>query len=181
MEHYGFIQDMLDVKVLILLVMARVNTPLTVSQIYELSFQDDKLTYFDVCEAVPQMVETGQLAEVYPEHFSITESGREIGEVMESSIAYPVAERAKAAAAEYNQDVRRDEVINTAVTELPSGEALVHLELLDEGSKLMTLELLSPTLRQGWKLEKTYRKRAETIYRCIMNAFGDGTSAPEEA
>lgn len=48
MEQHGFIQDMLDVKVLILFVMAKLSYPVTLQTIYELCYQDDKLSYFDV-------------------------------------------------------------------------------------------------------------------------------------
>ena len=39
MQRLGFIHDMLDVKVLILFVMARVSYPVNVQQIYELCYQ----------------------------------------------------------------------------------------------------------------------------------------------
>ena len=58
MEQHGFIQDMLDVKVLILFVMAKLSYPVTLQTIYELGYQDDKLSYFDVSVAVPQMVQS---------------------------------------------------------------------------------------------------------------------------
>ncbi|MBQ5749174.1 MAG: DUF4364 family protein [Oscillospiraceae bacterium] len=64
MEQHGFIRDMLDVKVLILFVASRAQYPMTLQKVYELCFQDDKLSYFDVSIAVPQMVETGHLQEL---------------------------------------------------------------------------------------------------------------------
>ena len=57
MERHGFIHDMLDVKVLILYIMSRAMYPVDLQKIYELSYQDDGLSYFDVAQAVPQMVE----------------------------------------------------------------------------------------------------------------------------
>ena len=65
MEERGFIRDMLDVKVLILFVAAKAKYPLTLQKIYELCYQDDRLSYFDVSIAVPQMVESGHLAVSY--------------------------------------------------------------------------------------------------------------------
>ena len=44
MQRLGFIHDMLDVKVLILFVMARVSYPVNIQQIYELCYQDDCLS-----------------------------------------------------------------------------------------------------------------------------------------
>ena len=48
MQRYGFIHDMMDVKVLILYVMSRVSDPVDTQQLYELCYQDECLSYFDV-------------------------------------------------------------------------------------------------------------------------------------
>ena len=77
MEERGFIRDMLDVKVLILFVAATAKYPLTLQKIYELCYQDDRLSYFDVSIAVPQMVESGHLEQLADETYVITEKGRE--------------------------------------------------------------------------------------------------------
>ena len=61
MERRGFIHDMLDVKILILYVMDRVMYPVDAQKIYELCYQDDCLSYFDVVQAIPQMVASGHL------------------------------------------------------------------------------------------------------------------------
>ena len=61
MEERGFVQDIFDVKVLALYVLARVQRPVTLNKLYELCFQDDKLSFFDLCEAMPQMVDTGHV------------------------------------------------------------------------------------------------------------------------
>ena len=79
MQRLGFIHDMMDVKVLILYVMTRVNYPVTVQQIYELCYQDDCLSYFDVCTAVPEMVESLHLRALENDCYEITEKGKEAG------------------------------------------------------------------------------------------------------
>ena len=43
-EARGFIRDMLDVKMLILFVMAEAKYAMTMQAIYEATFQDDKLS-----------------------------------------------------------------------------------------------------------------------------------------
>ncbi len=74
MERHGFIRDILDVKVLILFVMARIDAPADADTIYALCFQDDCLSYFDVKEALPQLVQSGHLEE-HNGRYSITEKG----------------------------------------------------------------------------------------------------------
>ena len=97
MGEHGFIRDMLDVKVLVLYVMSRAEKPLTVQEIYALCYQDDRLTYFDVCEAVPQLAANGNLHETADGCYEITEKGRENAEITADSVAFTVRERAKAA------------------------------------------------------------------------------------
>ena len=67
MQRLGFIHDIVDVKVLILFVTARSQYPMTLQELYEVCYQDDCLSYFDICTAVPQMVESGHLQEVEQE------------------------------------------------------------------------------------------------------------------
>ena len=77
MEGHGFIRDMLDVKLLILFVASKAAYPMSLQKIYELCFQDDRLSYFDLSVAVPQMVDSGHLAEIEKDRFVITQKGRE--------------------------------------------------------------------------------------------------------
>ena len=83
MEHLGFIQDMMDVKVLILFVAARLKGAATVQELYELAYQDERLSYFDVCTAVPEMVQSGHLQQLPGARYRITEKGRADGAVTE--------------------------------------------------------------------------------------------------
>ena len=90
MQRLGFIHDMLDVKVLILFVMSKVSYPVNVQQIYELCYQDDCLSYFDVCTAIPEMVSSGHLKELENDTYEITDKGRADCALTEDSIAYTV-------------------------------------------------------------------------------------------
>ena len=73
MERLGFIQDMMDVKVLLLCVAARLKGAATVQELYELAYQDERLSYFDVCTAVPELVRSGHLQELPGERYTVTE------------------------------------------------------------------------------------------------------------
>lgn len=115
MEQHGFIQDMLDVKVLILFVMAKLSYPVTLQTIYELCYQDDKLSYFDVSVAVPQMVQSGHLQQLPDDTYVITDKGREHEEITCDAIAYPVMQRALMAVQRYNTRIQRKGLIETKI------------------------------------------------------------------
>ena len=159
---------MLDVKVLILFVMSRVNYPVTTQEIYELCYQDDCLSYFDVCTAIPEMVASGHLTDLGEEKFEITPKGRETCGLTEDSIAFTVKQRAENAVAKYNRQIRRSSYVKTQVIPREGGDFSVIMALDDEMGNLMTLELVAPDQRQAVRLGKLFEKKAEMVYNLTM-------------
>ena len=168
MQRLGFIHDMLDVKVLVLFVMARVSYPINIQQIYELCYQDDCLSYFDICTAVPEMVESGHLREVENGTYEITDKGRADGSLTEDSVAYTVKCKAENAVAKFNRSQRRSSFVKTQVIPRENGDYSVVMALDDEVGNLMTLELLAPNQRQAVRLSKLFEQKAENLYNLTM-------------
>ena len=168
MQRLGFIHDMLDVKVLILYVMTRVNYPVDIQQIYELCYQDDCLSYFDVCTAVPEMVKSGHLRELENECYEITEKGKADGSLTEDSIVFTVKQKAENAVARFNRQIRRSSFVKTQIIPRENGDFSVIMALDDEMGNLMTLELVAPNQRQAVRLSKLFEKKAENVYNLTM-------------
>ena len=173
MQRLGFIHDMMDVKVLILFVMARVGYPVNVQQIYELCFQDDCLSYFDVCTAVPEMVESNHLKMTEDECYEITDKGRETAKLVEDSIAFTVRQKAENAVDRFNRKVRRSSFVRSTVTQRESGDFSVVMSLDDEMGNLMTMELVAPNQRQANRLSRLMEKKAEAVYNLTMTELLD--------
>ena len=168
MQRLGFIHDMMDVKVLILFVTARSSYPMTIQEIYELCYQDDCLSYFDICTAVPEMVQSGHLQQVENERFEITEKGRADGALTEDSIAFTVKQRAENAVARFNRQLRRSSFVKTQVIPRDNGDYSVIMSLDDEMGNLMTLELMAPDQRQAVRLSRLFERKAEMVYNMTM-------------
>ena len=168
MQRLGFIHDMMDVKVLILFVAARSGYPMTCQEIYELCYQDDCLSYFDVCTAIPEMVKSGHLKELEEQKYEITDKGRADGSLTEDSIAFTVKQRAENAVAKYNRQIRRSSFVKTQVLPRDGGDYSVIMALDDEMGNLMTLELVAPDQRQAVRLGKLFEKKAEMVYNLTM-------------
>ena len=168
MRRLGFIHDMMDVKVLILFVAARSGYPMTTQEVYELCYQDECLSYFDVCTAIPEMVQSGHLRQLEGEKYEITQKGRADGALTEDSIAYTVKQRAENAVSRYNRQIRRSSFIKTQVIPRETGDYSVVMSLDDEAGNLMTLELMAPDQRQAVRLAKLFEKKAENVYNLTM-------------
>jgi len=173
MQRLGFIHDMMDVKVLILFVMARVSYPVTMQQLYELCYQDECLSYFDVCTAVPEMVASGHLQKTGEDGFEITEKGRSDCALTEDSIAFTVRQKSENAVARFNRQLRRSSFVKTQLIPRPGGDYSVIMALDDEQGNLMTLELMAPNQRQAVRLGKLFEKKAEEVYNLTMAALLD--------
>jgi len=173
MQRLGFIHDMIDVKVLILFVTARASYPMTAQEIYEICYQDECLSYFDVCTALPEMVDSGHLQLVEDERYEITEKGRQDGALTEDSIAFTVKQKAENAVSRYNRQLRRQSYVKTQIVPKENGEASVIMMLNDELGSLMTLQLTAPDQRQAIRLSKLYEKKAEMLYHLLMSELLD--------
>ena len=173
MQRLGFIHDMMDVKVLILFVVARSGYPVSCQEIYELCYQDDCLSYFDVCTAIPEMVKSGHLKALADDKYEITEKGKNDGALTEDSIAFTVKQRAENAVARFNRQMRRSSFVKTQVIPRESGDFSVIMSLDDEMGNLMTLELVAPDQRQAVRLSKLFEKKAESVYNLTMTELLD--------
>ena len=180
MQRLGFIHDMLDVKVLILFVPARSSSPMTLQEIYEVCYQDDCLSYFDVCTAVPEMVTSGHLKQLDDERFEITDKGRETGSLTEDSIAFTVKQRAENAVDKFNRQIRRSSFVKTKIVPRENGDYSVIMALDDEVGNLMTLELVAPDQRQAVRLGKLFEKKAENVYNLAMAELLDEEDSDED-
>ena len=180
MQRLGFIHDMMDVKVLILVVAARSSYPMTTQEIYELCYQDECLSYFDVCTAIPEMVKSGHLKELEEERYEITEKGRTDGALTEDSIAFTVKQRAENAVARFNRQLRRSSFVKTQIIPRQSGDFSVIMALDDEMGNLMTLELVAPDQRQAVRLGRLFERKAESVYNLTMTELLDEEDVLDE-
>ena len=180
MKRLGFIHDMLDVKVLILFVTARSSFPMTMQEVYEVCYQDDCLSYFDVCTAIPEMVTSGHLRELGDGKYEITEKGRQDGSLTEDSIAFTVKQRAENAVSRFNRQLRRSSFVKTQILPRDNGDFSVIMALDDEQGNLMTLELMAPDQRQAVRLSKLFERKAEDVYNLTMAELLDEEDALDD-
>ena len=168
MQRLGFIHDMMDVKVLILFVASKALYPLSLQKIYELCFQDDCLSYFDVSVAVPQMVESGHLEKTGEDEYVITDKGRKNSNICESSLPYSVRQLSDRHIAAYNKEVLRRQQAQSHVTQRENGTYTVTLKLRDDVDSLMELELMVADKESGQALAERFQREPEKVYGQII-------------
>ena len=166
----GFIHDKLDIKFLILYLMARVAGPVDFTTLADLTFCDDGVEYFDFAESVAELVSTGHLA-VEGDLYTITDKGRRNGEICESSLAFSVRKKCDRNLAKVNAVLRRNAQVRSELLPREDGEVTLRLILDDDKGNLMTLDLLAVSEDQANQLADQFRLHPEALYENILQTL----------
>ena len=103
MGNYGFVHDKLEIKFLILYVMARIIEPVPFAKVLELTMCDDGFGYFDFSDCLAEMVTSKHLT-LRDGLYSITDAGRSADEACMTSLAYSVRCKADVNIEAFNKD-----------------------------------------------------------------------------
>ena len=107
MPPIGFIQDDLDLKLLVLYIMDRAAGPITFLQLFELALCDAGVDYFSLAQAVDHMVATGQLTKE-EDRYAITEKGRRNSQICEGGLPRSVRRHCDDNLIQVNAALRRE-------------------------------------------------------------------------
>ena len=172
MARYGFIHDKLDIKFLILYLMARVVAPIDFPMLTDLTMCDGGVDYFEFAEAVNELVETGHLV-LEDDRYAITEKGRRDGAACESSLPYSVKRKAGLQVSKLNGALRRNAQVRSQVLERAEGGFTVELALDDDGGNLFSLSLFCTSRDQGERLCSGFQAKPERVYNEVLSALLD--------
>lgn len=163
MPRFGFIHDKLDIKFLILYIMARVA-------VTDLTLCDEGVDYFDFAEAVAELVDTDHLTRA-DDRYAITEKGKRNGGICESSLPYSVRVKCDKNVARLNGQLRRDAQVRAERILRDDGTYTLRLALDDEHGNLLTLELLAATEQQANRLADQFKTHPEQVYNGVLDVL----------
>ncbi len=172
MARVGFIQDELDLKLLVLYIMSRVAAPVTFFQLLELALCDAGVDYFSLTQVVNDLVETEHLV-LENERYSITDKGRHNSEICESSLPFSVRRHCDENLVRVNDALRREQQVQASLTPHPDGTCTVRLCFSDDGGPLLDMQVFSPTCARGEDLVSRFKQRPQQFYHQIMSALDD--------
>ena len=178
MAQHGFIHDKLDIKMLVLYLMARLAAPVEFDQLTELSLCDAGVDYFDYAQSVSELVESGHLT-LRDDHYSITDKGRSNSAACESSLPYSVRHKCNQNLARVNTALRRNAQVRGEQRRNDDGSVVARMTLDDDGGNLMTIELLCPSTEQAGRLITAFRAKPERVYNEVLSAILDQDGAEE--
>ena len=179
MSRTGFIHDKLDIKFLVLYLMARVASPVDFPTLADLTFCDDGVEYFDFAESVAELVDTEHLT-LEDGKYSITDKGRRNGKICESSLAFSVRRKCDQNLARVNGVLRRDAQVRTELLPREDGGVTLRLILDDDKGNIMTLDMLTVSPDQADRLAEKFRVEPEKLYHGILQVLLEEQSKDKE-
>lgn len=173
MPPVGFLHDKMDVKILILFILNRIETPLRQEDIYEVAYQDDSLNYFVFVESIQELTQSGHMEQGQDGRYTITEKGRKQGTVVEDSLAIPVVQKVSVAIQKKIDQLHRESLLTTAVEQDENGKWIVTLRYRDGDMPLMSLSLMAPDQTVGEAMGANLKRHIKELYKTSMDCATD--------
>lgn len=163
----GFIQDDLDLKLLILYITDRAAGPITFLQLFELALCDAGVDYFSLTQAVEHMVSTGQLSKE-GDRYAITEKGRRNSQICESSLPPSLRRHCDENLIQVNEALRQEAQVRAQIMARDDGTATLCLTLEDGASPLLHVALLASGQEQAERWAAGFKKDPSALYMGLV-------------
>jgi len=169
MEQFGFVREELDIKILILYILARLPGPVDRESLADIVFCDGAVNYFSFSECLSELISTGHIVKEYGK-YEITARGRADGAMIETSLPVSVRDNADIGMLPVAERISRESMIRTEHVDGTAG-CTVKLTLSDGKGVILNLSALVGDEEQAEMIEKKFRRNAEEYYVRILNLF----------
>ena len=155
----GFIQGKMEIKFLLLFILARSEEPLGLDELADVAMCDDGVGYFDLSAALAELLEDGS--------YTITDKGRKNGAITEDELPYSVRLRCEQRLSEINEARRRQRQARAALEQQENGLWRVALALDGEEGNRFTLELTLPLQEDAQRLIRRFQTDPQRFYHAL--------------
>lgn len=169
MEPLGYLHNKMDVKVLVLFILSRIDSPLRLEDLYEVAYQDDSLNYFTLVESLNELQSSGHISADTEGRYYITDKGRTQGSYVEDSLAVPVVQKVSAAIAGKINQLHRESMLTAEIRQDEKGHWITAVHYRDGDMPMMSVSLMAPSQEIGRVMAENMKRGIGTIYKTAMD------------
>jgi hypothetical protein len=170
MGDTGYLRDKLDVKYLLLFVLASLDAEVSFDDVLESALVDGAITYFDISDAFFEMVESGHV-EKNGELYRISQKGRDVLEGFENRLPASVRRDAQRAVLRAAARRKRNSLISCETKEVSPNYFVTTLKMNDDQGEIIKIDMMVVNRQQAAMLENNFRANAEAIYNEVLTAL----------
>ena len=175
MAIIGGLNDVSDVKILVLYILNYASSTLSRDNIVHIGLDAGSATYFDLMQSVDELLMTGHIDIVSknePDNIRITEMGRQTLSLFEKNLPYTVRRKNQSALFKMIANIKRSQSVKSDVRKKGSGYEAV-CTLLDGDDVLLEYKLFVPTQIQAQMIVSQFEKDPTGKYKNILELLID--------
>ncbi|MBR6787467.1 MAG: DUF4364 family protein [Clostridia bacterium] len=145
-------------------------------QLLYFMFENDIMTFFDLSLALGELVDDGQAAKMaHPADslYTITEAGKELLSFFANRMPHSKVKLITEQAPAWRERFTREKQFVSKVTQNASGEYILHLNLMDGFTSMLSIDAPIPDRSLAEKMASRWEKNAGDIYMYLMNKLGE--------
>ena len=158
-----------DIRILLCYILRSAGGPLDRDSLAQIVQGKGLANYFETEEALAALARQGSVAQG-PEGFTVTESGREIADTLDTALPLSVRDKALEAAARLMAEAKVRRENRVEITEDGQG-CQVTCHVSGGGGDLMAVSLAVPDRAQAQLIERNFYRDPEGVYRLLLAAL----------
>jgi hypothetical protein len=166
----GFVRDKLDIKFLLLFVLANLEVSAGFDDIMEMALIEDTISYLDCADAYYELKESGHLEES-ENGVVITAKGREALEAYGNRLPSSVRRQAQRSVLRTMARLRQDAAVTVETTQKDDKTLITSMKMSDGRDEIIRIDMLVVNRAQAVMLEKNFRKNAGVIYNAVLETL----------
>lgn len=167
----GGLRSKNEIRILICYLLSSVGAPLTKDDIVSIIADYGLANYFEVTDAVSDMLNKGLIVSGgengNSKYISVNESGRMVAKQLDTALPPSVRTKAIKAAINLLAKAKREKENKVDINQTGSGYNVV-CHISGGHSDLMSFSLSVPDMRQAKTVKKNFQESPETIYRVLL-------------
>lgn len=168
----GMLTNLMDIKILVCYLLNALGEPIDKEKMIDMIYQNDIADYFDLRAAVMQLVENGNITEDENGFVSVTQSGKDAAEALESTLPFSAREKAVREGIKITTLSKRERA-NKADIEKNKNGIFVNCALLDEEDSILSFRILVADDMQAKLIKEKFLENPAEVYKKFITSLLD--------
>ena len=161
-------------KISVLLLLSKVDSPLSNSQIVQFYLDKEYTDYFTIQQVISDL-EDSNLIEVNQSHnntlYTLTTEGQHTLELMHDKITPAIEEDIVSYLKENKLEIRNDNALSANYDKATGGGYIVHCKYIQDKQVLLDLSIHTSSIHQAETICNNWRARHEDVYMSLMDTL----------